>query len=150
MQPKIIWRKITGFLISCYSWSFEQSAVKVSWPPGSIGVLLFGAPSHWSPQGQGPPAWCFCGLALAPQLPFAQISDLIHTHAISQECPGSGRGKRKVVYVYISISISISISMSISRDVYIQWVVYIQPTPVLLPGKSHRWRSLVGCSPWGR
>ena len=25
-----------------------------------------------------------------------------------------------------------------------------QPTPVLLPGKSHGWRSLVGCSPWGR
>ena len=23
------------------------------------------------------------------------------------------------------------------------------PTPVLLPGGSHRWRSLVGCSPWG-
>ena len=27
-----------------------------------------------------------------------------------------------------------------------QW----HPTPVLLPGKSHGWRSLVGCSPWGR
>ena len=27
-----------------------------------------------------------------------------------------------------------------------QW----QPTPVLLPGKSHGWRSLIGCSPWGR
>ena len=26
-----------------------------------------------------------------------------------------------------------------------QW----QPTPVFLPGKSHGWRSLVGCSPWG-
>ena len=26
-----------------------------------------------------------------------------------------------------------------------QW----QPTPVLLPGKSHGWRSLVGCRPWG-
>ena len=24
------------------------------------------------------------------------------------------------------------------------------PTPVLLPGKSHGWRSLVGCSPGGR
>ena len=24
------------------------------------------------------------------------------------------------------------------------------PTPVLLPGRSHGWRSLVGCSPWGR
>ena len=27
-----------------------------------------------------------------------------------------------------------------------QW----QPNPVLLPGKSHGWRHLVGCSPWGR
>ena len=26
----------------------------------------------------------------------------------------------------------------------------MQPTPVLLPGKSHGWRGLVGCSPWGR
>ena len=26
-----------------------------------------------------------------------------------------------------------------------QW----QPTPVLFPGNSHGWRSLVGCSPWG-
>ena len=27
-----------------------------------------------------------------------------------------------------------------------QW----HPTPLLLPGKYHGWRSLVGCSPWGR
>ena len=27
-----------------------------------------------------------------------------------------------------------------------QW----QPTPVLLPGKSHGWQNLVGCSSWGR
>ena len=27
-----------------------------------------------------------------------------------------------------------------------QW----HPSSVLLPGKSHGWRSLVGCSPWGR
>jgi len=26
-----------------------------------------------------------------------------------------------------------------------QW----HPTPVLFPGKSHGWRSLVGCNPWG-
>ena len=24
-----------------------------------------------------------------------------------------------------------------------------QPTPVLLPGKPHGWRNLLGCSPWG-
>ena len=28
----------------------------------------------------------------------------------------------------------------------LQW----HPTPVLLPGKSHGWRNLMGCSPWGR
>ena len=27
-----------------------------------------------------------------------------------------------------------------------QW----HPTPVILPGKSHGWRRLVGCSPWSR
>ena len=29
------------------------------------------------------------------------------------------------------------------------WRSKWHPTPVLLPGKSHGWRSLVGCSPWG-
>ena len=37
---------------------------------------------------------------------------------------------------------------------YVCIYVYLQrrrwhPTPVLLPGKSHGWRSLIGCSPWG-
>ena len=34
-------------------------------------------------------------------------------------------------------------------NVYL-WRRQWQPIPVLLPGKSHGWRSLVGCSPWGR
>ena len=36
---------------------------------------------------------------------------------------------------------------------YIKFSIYWQqwhPTPVLLPGKSHGRRNLVGCSPWGR
>ena len=32
----------------------------------------------------------------------------------------------------------------------ISWSRKWQPTPVLLPGKSHEQRSLVGYSPWGR
>ena len=32
----------------------------------------------------------------------------------------------------------------------IAWKRRWHPTPVLLPGKSHGQRSLVGCSPWGR
>ena len=31
----------------------------------------------------------------------------------------------------------------------IPWRRQWHPTPVLLPGKSHGWRSLVGCTPWG-
>ena len=30
-----------------------------------------------------------------------------------------------------------------------RWRRQWPPTPVLLPGKSHGQRSLVGCSPWG-
>ena len=38
--------------------------------------------------------------------------------------------------------------MGKTRDLFRrrQW----HPTPVLLPGKSHGWRSLEGCSSWGR
>ena len=37
-------------------------------------------------------------------------------------------------------------------SIRMEWIWRRQwhPTPVLLPGKSHGRRSLVGCSPWGR
>ena len=38
-------------------------------------------------------------------------------------------------------SLNVALALLLRR----QW----HPTPVLLPGKSHGWRSLVGCSPWG-
>ena len=37
----------------------------------------------------------------------------------------------------------------IHRNWQILWRRKWQPTPVLLPGKSHGWRSVVGYSPWG-
>ena len=37
-----------------------------------------------------------------------------------------------------------------SMDQTIPMETAMAPTPVLLPGKSHGRRSLVGCSPWGR
>ena len=39
---------------------------------------------------------------------------------------------------------------SLSLFTFMHWRRKWHPTPVLLPGKSHRQRSLVGCSPWGR
>ena len=48
-----------------------------------------------------------------------------------------------------------SICLQCGRPGFDHWVRKIlwrrkwQPTPVLLPGKSHGRKSLVGCSPWG-
>ena len=48
-----------------------------------------------------------------------------HSHTGKCKASGSGRGRN-------------------CRS--LQW----RPTPALSPGKSHGWRSLVGCGPWGR
>ena len=45
-----------------------------------------------------------------------------------------------------NLEIDNRIGVPMVRDRRRQW----HPTPALLPGKSHGWRSLVGCSPWGR
>ena len=47
------------------------------------------------------------------------------------------------------------IVQKVGIDIYILLLILCRrrqwhPTPVLLPGKSHGRRSLVGCSPWGR
>ena len=52
-----------------------------------------------------------------------------------------------------AIKIVVSVSfLVIVLSRYMPWSRRRQwhPTPVLLPGKSHGWRSLGGCSPWGR
>ena len=41
------------------------------------------------------------------------------------------------------------LALLISCDQWGTWRRQWHPTPVLLPGKSHGQRSLVGCSPWG-
>ena len=45
--------------------------------------------------------------------------------------------------------IFILIKVSIQQEMTITNTYASNTTPVLLPGKSHGWRSLVGCSPWG-
>ena len=48
--------------------------------------------------------------------------------------------------IYLSWKLLLYITYSSVSTLRRQW----HPIPVLLPGKSHGWRSLVGCSPWGR
>ena len=74
-----------------------------------------------------------------PHLPLWQADSLPLSHQESS-----------TIIVFFSI-------ISCWGQYYLNWSLYIhswrrqwQPTPVLLPGKSHGQRSLVGCSPWGR
>ena len=57
------------------------------------------------------------------------------------------RGQQRIRWLN-NITDSMDMNLSNLREVVRrrQW----HPTPVLLPGKSHGRRSLVGCSPWGR
>jgi len=41
------------------------------------------------------------------------------------------------------------IKLVLEKSNLLLWRRQWHPTPVLLPGKSHGWRSLIGCSPWG-
>ena len=53
-----------------------------------------------------------------------------------------------LIQVWYSAGLCDSILIFTHYDQY--WRRQWHPTAVLLPGKSHGWRSLVGCSPWGR
>ena len=83
-------------------------------------------------------------------------------------CPSAGKWIRKLWYIYTMEYYS-AIKKNTFESVLMRWMklepiiqseasqkekqqysILMQPTPVLLPGKSHGWRGLVGCSPWGR
>ena len=56
------------------------------------------------------------------------------------------RGKSTLIYLLIrQVKILMLFLIDILSTRRRQW----HPTPVLLPGKSHGQRSLVGCNPWG-
>ena len=48
--------------------------------------------------------------------------------------------------IFLTLCTFLKTSYPRTSKLEFQW----HPTPVLLPGKSHGQRSLVGCSPWGR
>ena len=58
------------------------------------------------------------------------------------------RGKKKKELKEMSTTSEISGAM-LNAPIFESWRRQWHPTPELLPGKSHGWRSLVGCSPWG-
>ena len=59
--------------------------------------------------------------------------------------------RRMTSKIYQKIIIKASFSNHVLLWIIVgTWRRHLHPSPVLLPGKSHGWRSLIGCSPWGR
>ena len=74
-----------------------------------------------------------------------KLFSLISSHLLISafiSFPLEDRSKKYIGVIYISPGSFVVFSLTFQRR---QW----HPTPVLLPGKSHGRRSLVGCSPWG-
>ena len=54
---------------------------------------------------------------------------------------------RGVAFLFPQKGFNVLLTIMCTREG--NWSRQWDPTPVLLPGKSHGWRSLVGCNPWG-
>ena len=120
----------------------------ICWPTGELSTLCNLIYSHLSYR----PCSHLSSLVSFPSGP--SIHSSIHSSASDPQAHQSGL---LIIQVWPSFSYFPSHSRGKSHTpTFNPWVGKIpgrrkwEPTPVLLPGKSHGQRSLVGCSPWGR
>ena len=118
-------------------------------PPSSLPVpSLCAVPVH-QPQATS--------IRIEPGLATCFIYDIIHVSMpFSQIIPPSPSPTETKRLFYTSVSLLLSriqgyhYHLSKFHIYALVWRRQWHPTPVLLPGKSHGWRSPVGCSPPGR
>ena len=75
---------------------------------------------------------------------FKKFPQFVVIHTVIHTVKGFGIVNEAEVDVFLELSCFFKDAMNVGQRR--QW----QPPPVLLPGKSHGRRSLVGCSSWGR
>ena len=60
--------------------------------------------------------------------------------------PGRHQNSSNKIFFFFSYLGCLCVSLNCHKNLWRQW----HSTPVLLPGKSHGRRSLLGCNPWGQ
>ena len=81
-----------------------------------------------------------------PLVPPVEKAVAPHYSTPAWRIPGTGEPGR--LQSMGSLRVRHDQATSLSLSTFMHWRRQWQPTPVLLPGKSHGRRSLVGCSPW--
>ena len=120
--------KLCTFLINSAMWGLSCATQDlILWHVDSVVVV------------QGLSRLAACGI-LVPSL--GSHPHPLHCKAASQPMDHEGSSH---IYVFVHIFWHSQIELAYPPLGRRQW----HPTPVLLPRKSHGWRSLVGCSPWG-
>ena len=91
-------------------------------------------------------SWVWLCVTVACQAPLSMgFSRQEYWSGLSFRSPGESSWPRDRIHVsYVSCNGRWVLYLRLAPPRRRQW----HPTPVLLPGKSHGWRSLVGCSPW--
>ena len=84
-----------------------------------------------------------------------EICHYFHLFPFYLPCSNGARCQDLSIFNSLKLALSLSSFTFIKRLFSSSSLTAIRrrhwhPTPVLLPGKSHGWRSLEGCSPWGR
>ena len=109
--------------------------------------LLIAVSSHWrawAHSKQAQELWHTCSV-VPRQVESSQTRDQSHVPCIGRWILNHWT-TGKVLWFFLEWFIKWNFSCTYTTFWRRQW----HPAPALLPGKSHGWRSLVGCSPWGR
>ena len=118
-------------------------------PPGPAMSLLIKFhrrwTSHLNPASQPIPHGVNTDSQWKPDISFSwcRLQEMMVSHVGLLTAHFLPQGKLKEVTQFCWFQVLMMFIRTLLRRR--QW----HPTPVLLSGKSHGWRSLVGCSPWG-
>ena len=141
------WWESTGHFWMVLSWAFREgngtplqySCLENPMDGGAWEAVVHGVAKSWTRLSDF--TFTFHFHALEKEM-------ATHSSVLAWRIPGTGEpgglpslGSHRVGHDWHDLAVAASVG--IQRR---QW----HPTPVLLPGKSHGWRSLVGCGPWGR
>ena len=96
----------------------------------------------WSPKPWN--LWVSANLK-TPQFIKKKKKHLLLKHKLWRDLPYRSYLSNSLPFTELP-KLSLKYELAVDNSQRRQW----HPTPVLLPGKSQGWRSLVGCSPWGR